>query len=140
MQTERQKANLKRGGIRGTAATAARARKAKAEHAAEDERFAATSRTDPEAAVLELHADLTVGVRRLLRGWLSKGGNPPRVLIEALREFRQASRDAIEYLHARGAATEAKEFFAEMEKRLQAGAPNLGERLHPYLEEPDKEV
>lgn len=73
--SKRSLANLKRGGIQGTRESAARARAAKAAHAAEDARFADVSRTDPEAAVLELHADHTVGVRRLLRAWLREGGN-----------------------------------------------------------------
>jgi hypothetical protein len=37
-----------------------------------------------------------------------------------------------------GASHEAERFFDEMEKRLQAGTPNLGEKLHPYLEEPER--
>jgi len=42
-----------------------------------------------------------------------------------------------QYRLSQGASEEAERFFAEMEKRLQAGAPNLGEKLHLYLEEPE---
>lgn len=100
-----------------------------------DEEARERAKIDPEGSVVELVGDLAVGVRRLLRGWLSKAGNPPKVLIDALREFRQATRDATEYLNARGVDEEAEVFLDKLEERLRGA--NLGQGLRPLLERPE---
>jgi hypothetical protein len=128
----RQNANLRRGGAPATPESAQRARAAKARHEADDEEARERAKVDPTAAVLELVGDLAVGVRKLMRKWLATGGEPPKVLIDALREFRQASRDAVEYLGARGANAEAEVILDKLEERLKRA--NLGEGLRPYLE------
>lgn len=60
------------------------------------------------------------------------------MLIEALREFRQASRDAIEYLQARG-NDGGGAFFDTLEDRLANAnfgtCANCGDPVgHPYVE------
>jgi hypothetical protein len=101
-RSPRQDANLRRGGAPATPDSARRAREAKARHETEDEEARERAKVDPTAAILELVGDLAVGVRKLMRKWLATGGEPPKVLIDALREFRQASRDAVEYLGGSG--------------------------------------
>ena len=138
MPTERQRKNLRRGGIQGTAATAARARQAKVGLRDEDERLAQAARANPEAVALELHADLTVGVRKLTRLWLKSGSDPSRQLVEAWRELRMLTDRVLEYLRERGATAEADMFFGTLDARLEAMADRLGcpecgtSRLDPH--------
>lgn len=135
-QNPRSRANLKRGGIKGNAETAARARLAKEALRSSDEELLLAVSEDPESAVLEVHAQLTLGVRRLVRAWVSKGGNPDRVLIEALREFRQASRDATEYLRARGSTVETERFLGELDVRIASALELMPEGPKPVVEPP----
>jgi hypothetical protein len=70
---------------------------------------------------------------RLLRREETQGGKPAREVTDRLREYRQLTDALAEYLRAQGADREAGRFLAEMEDRLRAGSPNLGEHLRPYL-------
>jgi hypothetical protein len=76
MVSERQKRNLRRGGISGAEATAVGLDRRRPSLQREDERLAQVARMNPGAATLELHADLRVGVRKLTRQWLKAGSDP----------------------------------------------------------------
>ena len=80
MTTEKQRANLRRGGIQGTAETARRAREAKAAHAAETNRIGGLAASDPHAALAEM---------KLLRAEERSSGKPARDVTDRLREYRQ---------------------------------------------------
>jgi hypothetical protein len=139
MPTKKQIANLKRGGMKGTAASAARAREAKAAHAAEDHRLGELAAEDPYAYYDELHRVMGRQVVKLLRAEERNGGTPSREVTDRLREFRQLTEALNAARLVQGTSAEAEQFFAQMEARLRAGAPNLGEKLHPYLEEPPRQ-
>lgn len=138
MPTTKQIANLKRGGIRGTPESAARAREAKAAHAAETRRIAELARTDPYAAYDELHGMMTRHIIKLLKAEERSGKPPSRDVTDRIREYRQLTEALNQRNLSMGASHEAERFFDEMEKRLHAAAPNLGEKLHPYLEEAER--
>jgi len=57
-------------------------------------------------------------------------------LIEALREFRQASRDATEYLRARGSTVEAERFLGELDARIASALELMPEGPQPAVEPP----
>jgi hypothetical protein len=118
--TDRQRQNLRRGGIQGTAESAARAREAKARAKAGDDRLRAIAVTNPRAASLELHADLVLGVRKLTRMWLRSGSDPSRQLVEAWRELRMLTDRVLEYLREQGSEDGAGEFFSTLDERLSS--------------------
>ena len=141
--TERQRRNLKRGGIQGTAESAARARAAKAKNREAEAHLRELAVCDPQAASLELHADLVVGVRKLTRSWLKSGDDPSRQLIEAWRELRMLTDRVLEYLREQGPTHEASAFFATLDERLQGMAERLSCEScgspfepHPVIEVP----
>lgn len=130
MTTEEQKRHLKRGSVKGEANTAAATAKAAANRRQDRDLFEIASE-DPDQALLELFANLTVGLNKLMRKWIHGRGNvePPRVLIETAREFRQLTEPVRAIIKARGATTEAEQFFAGLEARLAEA--NLEEGPQP---------
>lgn len=97
MTTERQRANLRRGGIQGTAETARRAREAKAAHAAETNRIGGLAASDPHAALAEMHSIMTRHTLKLLRAEERSSGKPARDVTDRLREYRQLTEALAEY-------------------------------------------
>jgi hypothetical protein len=93
---------------------------------------------DPDQAIEELFQESVIASLRLTRRWNRNrtGEMMPRIAIEASRETRQLAIELQRIRQARGAIAESSEFFAQLEARLKEAAPNLGERLRPYLEEP----
>jgi len=80
MPTRRQLQNLKRGGIRGSSESAARARAAKEAHREADEALASLASSDPYAAYGELLSTMTRLIVRHLRIEERTGGKPSRKL------------------------------------------------------------
>jgi hypothetical protein len=119
MTTERQRANLRRGGIQGTAETARRAREAKAAHAAETDRIGGLAASDPHAALAEMHSIMTRHTLRLLRAEERSSGKPARDVTDRLREYRQLTEALAEYLRSRGGETEARLFFETLGERME---------------------
>ena len=145
MTTERQRANLRRGGIQGTAETARRAREAKAAHAAETNRIGGLAASDPHAALAEMHAIMTRHTLKLLRAEERSTGKPAREVTDRLREYRQLTEALAEYLRSRGGVTEAQLFFETLGERMETlrrllPCPNCGNTdlaVSPVLELPE---
>lgn len=78
------------------------------------------ARIDPERAQEELYSDLTVAVGRQLRKLNRAGGEPSRLLIEAVKELRQAGLVVLEIRRSRGSLAEAEDFFGEVGSRVEA--------------------
>lgn len=124
--------NLNRGNKKGDAAATAKAREVLAEDRVREEQLAALASTDAEAALEALFADLTVGLQRVFKKWLRSGTKePPRALIDGSREFRQLADRILELRKARGATTQAEEFFAGLSSRLSS--PDLAEEPRPVV-------
>jgi hypothetical protein len=132
-QTERQLANLKRGGARADAASAARARAAKAARAKERLAVEALASDSPFAAYEQLHATMARHIKRLLDQEEREGGRPSRDLTDRLREFRQTTIALTEYRRERGAMESAREFFIELDRRVSTN-PRLLDDPAPAIE------
>jgi hypothetical protein len=131
MSTERQRANLRRGGIQGTVATARRARDAKAAHAAEADRIGELAAADPHAALDEMHAIMTRHTLKLLRAEERSSGKPSRDVTDRLREYRQLTEALAQHRRSRGEMAESEEFFGTLDQRVEAlrkilPCPNCG--------------
>ena len=117
--TERQRANLKRGGA--DASTAARLREAKATIREDDERAALQVRDDPEQALTLLHMDLVRGVRALTRRWLAARGDPSRELVQSWTELRRLTSEVAQLRRMRGTVREdADVFWSTLEQRCSS--------------------
>lgn len=127
MPTKKQLANLKRGGVRSDATTAARARAAKDAHREDEERIGELARADPQEALLELWEDLARGVKRLTRRWLNAGGDPSRELVNAWRECRMLTSEVAGLLRERGEGAAVERFFGQLDERVAAGFDRIGE-------------
>jgi hypothetical protein len=88
MPTERQKANLRRGGAPANTESARRARDGKAALKANDERLAKLAVEDPHKPYDELHGIMTRSILKLLRQEERSGGKPSRDVTDRLREYR----------------------------------------------------
>jgi len=91
---------------------------------------------DPSAALEEVLATFTVATKRLTERWLRQRGEPSRIVVEAVSEFRRAVRDILEYQQARGALAEAEDFLAGLSARVEALAPGLDQSASPIVEAP----
>lgn len=144
MSTQRQRANLRRGGIQGTAETAKRAREAKAALAAEADRVGELAAADPHAALTEMHAIMTRHTLKLLRAEERNSGKPSRDVTDRLREYRQLTEALAEHRTSRGETAEAAEFFGNLDGRVEAlrtalPCPNCGSTefgVRPIVEPP----
>lgn len=134
MTSQRQRQNLKRGGIAGTAATAARARDGKAALAAEAQRLADTASADPWAAYGDLHATMTRHMLKLLRNEERQGIKPSRDVTDRLREYRQTTEALTAYASARATETEAEGFFAELDERMAAALERMPNGPEPPVD------
>jgi hypothetical protein len=119
-QTQGQLANLRRGGVKVDAATAARARAGKAAKARERLELEALAGDSPFAAYEDLHATMARQIKRLLDQEERDGGRLSRDLTDRLREFRQTTVALTEYRRERGTLESAQEFFLELERRIAA--------------------
>jgi hypothetical protein len=135
MPSKKSLANLKRGGIKGTPETAARARAAKAKQHAELDRLGELAGDDPHAAYDELHAIMTRHIVKLLRAEEREGREPSRNVTDRLREYRQTTEALSEYRRARGSDAEAEAFFAQLDARMAAVIERVGEP-QPAVEPP----
>jgi hypothetical protein len=132
--TQRQRQNLRRGGIAGTAATAARARAGKAAIAAESQLLADTASDDPWAAYRELHAIMTRHVAKLLRDEERQGSKPSRDVTDRLREYRQTTEALTAYASARAVETEAEGFFANLDERIAVALERMPNGPEPPVD------
>jgi hypothetical protein len=110
--------NLRRGGIEGTAASARRAREAKASIDAEGKRLGNLAKEDPYAAFDEMHAIMTMHTLKLLRAEERSSGKPAREVTDRLREYRQLTEALARYRSARGELEGTSDFFATIEERM----------------------
>jgi hypothetical protein len=145
MTTERQRANLRQGGIQGTAETARRARQAKASYAAETNRIGGLAASDPHAALAEMHSIMTRHTLKLLRAEERSSGKPARDVTDRLREYRQLTEALAEYQGSRGGVTEARQFFETLDERMETlrrllPCPNCGSTdlaVKPVIDAPE---
>ena len=84
-------------------------------------------------ALLELHADLVVGVRRLTRRWLNAGGDPSRQLVDAWRELRMLSDRVLSLLETQGALLQGRAFFGELDGRMARVLAGVTDVIEPLI-------
>jgi hypothetical protein len=124
-QNPRSLANLRRGGIVGSAESAARARQGKAARASQVDALEQLAGEDPWGAYVELHRVMTRHMVKLLREEERAGSKPSRDVTDRLREYRQTT-EALSAYRAPGALAEAREFFATLDDRLEGVLGRLG--------------
>lgn len=76
------------------------------------------SRTDPYAAYLDIHEQMTRHILKLLKDEAREGGTPVSSVTDRLREYRQLTSELNEYLERRGELDAAAAMFAHLEDRL----------------------
>jgi hypothetical protein len=123
--TRRQELNLKRGGVRADAVSAALARAGKTAIRARDDELAATAGRDPWGAYEELHATMTRHITRLLRDEERSGHKPSRELTDRLREYRVTTQALSEYRSMHAVDEETKAFFATLGERMESFAKSV---------------
>jgi hypothetical protein len=134
--TERQLKNLRRGGAPATSDAAAKARAAKAETRASNERLEALAAHDPWAPYGELHIVMTKHITKLLKDEQRSGGKPNRETTDRLREYRQTTEALSTYRRSSGShLDDAHEFFATLETRLENIQSAMGFELRPVIPE-----
>ena len=126
MVTERQKANLRRGGAPASDESARRAREGKAALKVNDERLVRLAMEDPHKSYEELHGIMTRSILKLLRQEERSGGKPSRDVTDRLREYRQLTESLADYRRSQGADAEAEDFFRTLEDRMQTIAERMG--------------
>lgn len=75
-------------------------------------------KADPDAALEEIHADLTSLTKKILKRAERSGKAPERSTMDVIREFRQTQEAVNEARRARGAVAGTESFFAQMDVRL----------------------
>lgn len=104
---------------------------------ANDERIAQRVIEDPDAALEEIHASITVLTSALLRrAARNRATMPDKALMDIVREFRQTQEALNEARRARGAVAEVQEFFAQMDARLEETASRLEACIQPAVAVP----
>jgi hypothetical protein len=96
---------------------------------ARDDEVYQIARDDPERAQEELYAELTTTALRLTRKLNRSGGEPSRLLLEALKEVRQAGLVVLEIRRSRGAMQEASQFFVDLDERMARLLDLAGDEL-----------
>jgi hypothetical protein len=81
---------------------------------------------EPDAALEEIHKDLTSLARKILRRAERSGQVPPRATMEVVKEFRQTQEAVNEARKSRGALAEADEILAEMDTKIQEATERMG--------------
>ena len=76
------------------------------------------SRTDPYAAYLDMHEQMTKHILKLLKEEAKEGGAPVSSITDRLREYRQLTSELNDYLERRGELDAAAAMFAHLEERL----------------------
>lgn len=109
-------ANLKRGGI----TPEAQQKGLEAMRAGRERRdeILEKSRTDPYAAYLDMHEQMTKHILSLLKQEREAGGAPVSAITDRLREYRQLTAELNAYLERRGELDAARTMFAHLEERL----------------------
>src|SRR5688572_16831418 len=115
MPTERQKANLRRGGAPANNESARRAREGKAALKGNDERLAKLAMEDPHKSYDELHGIMTRSILKLLRQEERSSSKPSRDVTDRLREYRQLTESLADFGQSQGADAEAEDFFRTLE-------------------------
>ena len=91
---------------------------------------------NPDAALEEIHKDLTSLTRKVLRRAEREGKVPPRATMDVIREFRQTQEAVNEARKSRGALAEAQELLVALDDRIFAAIGSLGgaemERVRPH--------
>ena len=129
--TKKQLDNLKRGGADPKAA-----RLARAAYAERDAEIEAKAKSDPEAVLLDMHAELALAVtadlRKLRTSRISAAER--QAIISEVKELRMLSDRVLLLLQARGVLVQAEGFFGELHRRIGALAPRLFDAAQPLVE------
>lgn len=91
---------------------------------------------NPDAALDEIHKDLTVLTQKIMRKAARQGEVPPRATMDVIREFRQTQEAVNEARKARGAVAQAEEFFASLDARVEEIATRLEDGPKPAVTAP----
>jgi hypothetical protein len=92
--------------------------------AAEERRDAV--RKDPDAALEAVHVQLTDWVVELTKRGKRRGESPDAGTIQVIRELRQTTEAVTELRRAKGAITQAKDFFEQLDDRVAAAVQLAG--------------
>ena len=120
--------NLKRGRLQPGDVTQANATRA----ANREQESEIDASEDPDDVTLELFKEASKAALRGYRKLNKKGGEPSRQQLEASKEARQLADVCRDIIRARGAATAAEHFFAEVARRITKA--NLAEGPQPVGE------
>ena len=146
LPTDKQRANLKRGGLPATPETAQRARDAKDAEAERLTRFGQLAREDRGRAVLKILLTAAEGLSKRLDSWVKRGGDPPPQVIPLCREIRLYCENAIRYSKERGDSAEVDAIIGEggildvAFQRLEAGEDLALPELPPPDENDPHEI
>jgi len=91
----------------------------------------AAKRGDLITLYRELQGEAAKTALRMFRKYNNSNKGDPRLLTEASREARQLTDRLLELIAAEGAAAQADEFLADIQRRVEATAPLLVEVAHP---------
>ena len=107
-------------------------RKGKERLAAEDKTTREKVSRNPDAALEEIHGDLVIVVKNLLkRAARERTKTPDREVMNVVREFRQTQEAVNEARTARGALAEIDEFFATLDTRFEEAEARLAASVKP---------
>jgi hypothetical protein len=126
MTTARQRSNLKRGGVSATAASAARARAAKDQHAAEADALADLAVEDEFGYLKELHRIMARHLAGLLAREERQRAQPSRATTDRLRELRVATSELRELQAEHGKDLETAAFLRTLDARVAEASARLG--------------
>lgn len=110
---------------------------AKARYKEQDNRVEEATKRDANLTLYrELQAEAAKTALRQYRRFNMTGKGNERLMIEASREARQLTDRLIELIAAEGAATQAEQFFAGLQDRVEALAPLLADSANPLAASP----
>lgn len=99
----------------------------------EDDRIRERVGNNPDAALEEIHASITILAASLLkRAARERSKVPDRAVMDVVREFRQTQEAVNEARKARGAVAELDDFFATLDARLPEVEAMLAAGLKPF--------
>jgi len=102
-----------------------------------DARIARAVKANPDAALEEIHASLTILASGLLkRSARQRATVPERAVMDVVKEFRQTQEAVNEARKARGAVAEVEDFFATLDSRLEEATTRLEASLRPAVAVP----
>jgi len=81
---------------------------------------------DPGAALEEIHAELTLWTKKIVRRGAREGKPPDSATMNVIREFRQTQEAVNEARRAKGAILEAQEFFESLDVRVADAVEKVG--------------